>query len=273
MHRGFAILLALVTVASPATARRIVSTNPCVDAILMQVADPADIAAISNYSHDPRSSSISAAEAQRFRGNSGSAEELIALRPDLVIADTLMAPATVQTLKRLHVPLLQLPAPASLSESRKQIAAVAGAAGYPQRGAFLNRRIAEAVARGRIIGKPPVSVLIWQGSGLVLGTGTLADALIRNAGFVNHSPVYGFGQWGVVSVEALVANPPALILMGGADADAGSAGDRMLNHPALRALNARIAVRPFPSRLFRCGGPSIIAAAAALADVRRRLPR
>ena len=63
MIRGFAILLALFASASPAGARRIVSTNPCVDAILMQVADPADIVAISHYSHDPRASSIAIAQA------------------------------------------------------------------------------------------------------------------------------------------------------------------------------------------------------------------
>lgn len=273
MRRGFAFLLAIATLAAPAAARRIVSTNPCVDAILTQVADPRDIAAISNYSHDPRSSSISNAVARRFRGNGGSAEELIALRPDVVIADTLMPPATVQALKRLGIALVQLPEPRSVAESRAQVERIAAMAGHTDRGAALSAAIGRAVAAGRGKGEAPVSTLIWQGSGLVLGTGTLADALIRNAGFVNHSPAYGFGQWGVISIEGLVANPPALILLGGADADAGSAGERMLGHPALRALGGRIMVRPFPSRLFRCGGPTIIRTAAALADVRRSIGR
>ena len=35
----------------------IVSLNPCTDAILAEVADPAQLLAISHYSHDPRATS------------------------------------------------------------------------------------------------------------------------------------------------------------------------------------------------------------------------
>ena len=36
----------------------IVSLNPCTDAILAEVADPAQLLAISHYSHDPRATSM-----------------------------------------------------------------------------------------------------------------------------------------------------------------------------------------------------------------------
>ena len=38
--------------------RRIVSLNPCLDVILVHVADRAQIAALSHYSHEPSSSSL-----------------------------------------------------------------------------------------------------------------------------------------------------------------------------------------------------------------------
>ena len=265
--------LALLAAAMPAgAARRIVSTNPCVDAILMAVADQRSIAAISNYSRDPRASSITPAQARRFPGTSGSAEELAALKPDLVLADTLMPPMTVAALRRLGIALVQFPQPSDIAESRAQVSRIAALVGHPERGHALNRRIDDAVRRGHVSGRAPVAALVWQGSGLVLGEATLANALIRNAGMTNHSRAYGFGQWGMVSMEQLVAQPPALILLGGADADAGANGARMLVHPALRSLVRRIAVRPFPSRLFRCGGPTIIEAAPRLAQIRRSLP-
>ena len=34
-------------------ARRVVSLNPCLDALLLAVADPSQVAALSHYSHDP----------------------------------------------------------------------------------------------------------------------------------------------------------------------------------------------------------------------------
>ena len=46
---------------------RIVSLNPCLDVILVHVADRAQIAAISHYSHEPSSSSIGPAGGARHR--------------------------------------------------------------------------------------------------------------------------------------------------------------------------------------------------------------
>ncbi len=252
---------------------RIVSTNPCADAVLVAVADPRSIAAISHYSHDPRASSIPIETARRYPASRGTAEALVALRPSLVIGDTLMAPATVQALARLGIPLIRLPVPESLAESRTQVMVVANAAGRPKHGAALNARIDAAVAAARIERLPRLTALIWQGGGLVLGTGTLADELLRLTGFANHAPAYGFGKWGVLPLERLVADPPQVLLVGG-DADgAASAGDRLFSHPAVTTLEKRIAVRPLPSRLLRCGGPSIIPAVRHMAAQRRLLEK
>ena len=57
---------AVVGLGGAATAReprRVVSLNPCLDVILVHVADRAQIAAISHYSHEPSSSSIGPAGA------------------------------------------------------------------------------------------------------------------------------------------------------------------------------------------------------------------
>ena len=72
----------------PTSSHRIVSTNPCLDAILVELAPPEWIAAISHYSQDPRSSSMPVARARRFRATNGTAEEVIALKPGLVLASS-----------------------------------------------------------------------------------------------------------------------------------------------------------------------------------------
>ena len=72
----------------------IVSLNPCSDAILAEVAEPAQLLAISHYSHDPRASSMPLAKARRFRVTGGTVEEVLALDPDVVVADPFIAPAT-----------------------------------------------------------------------------------------------------------------------------------------------------------------------------------
>lgn len=259
--------LTLVLMASPvAAAPRIVSINPCVDAILMETADPAQIAGISHYSKDPRASSITAAQAARFKATSGTAEEVVALAPDIVIAGAHVAPSTIAALQRMNIALLQLGVPESIAESRVQVSRIAAAAGHPDRGVRLNARIdaaIEAAHSTRVV----LPALIWQGGGLVPGTQTLADELLRTTGFHNLSADYGLKRWDVLPLEHLVGRPPRVLFSVG---DA-SGTDRMLGHPVLRPLARHIAVRDYPERLLHCGGPTIIDAVGQLARARRSL--
>ena len=260
------VLAALLAMPAGAAPRRIVSINPCVDAILMHVADAGQIAGISHYSKLARSSSITPAQAARFTATSGTAEEVVALAPDLVIAGAHVDPATIAALKRLRIDLLQLGVADTVAQSRAQIASVAAAAGHSERGTQLNARIDAALAAAHA-GGPPVPALIWQGGGLVPGSGTLADELLRATGFRNLSSDYGLKQWDVLPLEYLVARPPKLLLTVGDR----SGTDRVLGHPVLKPLAGQIALRPFPEKLLFCAGPTIIAAVAKLAAARASL--
>lgn len=258
------------TSAMPAPqAPRIVSINPCVDSVLLHVADPGQILAISHFSHDPRSTSIPLTQARRFRATSGTAEEVVALAPDIVISGPHVAPATIAALKRMRIKLVQYPVPDSVSESIEQVRDIARIARHPDRGAALAARI-EAAARPDRSTSPsaPVSALVWQSSGLVPGAETLTDDLLQRAGFRNMSATYGLKRWDVLPLEYLVAHPPSVLLSTHAP---HSAADRVTAHPALRSLGQRIVVADYPSRLMNCGGPTIIAAMARLRQVRREV--
>lgn len=268
IRAGLALFAAaLVGGSASATGRpvRIVSINPCIDAVLVRVADPAQIAGISYYSKDPRATSIPLRLANRFKATSGTAEEVVALSPDIVLAGAHVAPATILALKRMHIALVQFPVPETVAESEAQVRAIARVAGHADRGAAMARSIDAAAAP---LAVPPVPALIWQGGGLVPGVGTLADELLRRAGFRNMSATYGLKQWDVLPLEYLIARPPRVLLSVGA---AEGGGDRLTSHPALRALSRRIDVAAYPSRLLDCGGPTIVAAMARLTAVRRGL--
>ena len=257
------IALALLLAAAPPA--RIVSINPCVDAVLMHVADRGQIAGISHYSKDADATSIPLAQARHFRATSGTAEEVVALRPDLVLAGAHVAPATIRALERLHVPLIQLPVPESIAESRAQVRTIAAAVGHPDRGAQLSAAMGHAADRARPpVGSAPIPALIWQGGGLVPGAGTLADAVLRTAGFANLSTGYGLKQWDVLPLEYLVARPPRILLAVG-----GGSDDRMLAHPVLRTLSGRMTVRGYAPRLLHCAGPTVIDALARLTAIRQ----
>ncbi|MGK6321472.1 ABC transporter substrate-binding protein [Sphingomonas sp. DT-51] len=268
MNRGALLLgLAAPALLSATAPRRprIVSINPCLDAVLVRVADAAQIASISVYSHDARASSIPLALARRFAANSGTAEEVVGLRPDLVVAGGHVAPATVSALARLHVPLAQFAVPATVAESAAQVRELAARAGHAQRGAALAARI-EAAARPT--GAARVPALIVGAGGLVPGAGTLPDDLLGRAGFRNASADYGLARWDVLPLEYLVAAPPRVLF---SVAAAQGGGERAEQHPALRRLAPRLRVVPFPARLLNCGGPTIIEAMTLLRATRAGL--
>ena len=245
---------------------RIVSVNPCIDAVLMRVADPAQITAISAYSHDPRATSIPLTQARRFAAVDGSAEAIVALRPDLVLASGSLTPATSAALARLGIRKVELALPQSIAESETQVRDIARAVGHPVRGVALAGEMAAAVAAARAPGAP-VPALIWQGGGLVPAAGTLPDEMLRTAGFANAAADYGLRNWDQLPLERLVASPPRVLLT----PPSAARNDRLLGHPVMRQLRSRIAVRDFPERLLFCGGPTIIDALARLRAVRQSL--
>lgn len=250
---------------------RIVSMNPCVDTILMEIAQPEQIAAISHYSHDPRATSVPMAWAMQFPAVSGAAEDVIAAEPDLVIAGPHVSIQTIAALKRLGISLMQVAVPETVDESKEQISAIAKRIGRQQSGVSLNTRIDTAMAAADT-DAPPVSALIWQGSGLVPGKGTLADELLTRTGFRNLSSSLGLKQWDILSLEGLLSDPPTILLAGQANMGAGNGdANRMLSHPVLRKAGARIRVAHYPSSLLHCGGPVIMKSVARLVEVRRSL--
>ena len=250
---------------------RIVSMNPCVDTILMEVARPAQIAAISHYSHDPRATSVPLQWAKQYRAVSGAGEDVIAAEPDLVIAGPHVSIQTIAALTRLGIPLMQVAVPETVDESKQQISDIAMRIGQPQSGAMLNARIDVALNAASTDARA-VPALIWQGSGLVPGKGTLADELLTRTGFHNVSGTLGLKKWDVVSLERLLSAPPVVLLAGQANMGAGNAdANRMLSHPVMRKVGAHIQVAHYPSSLLHCGGPIIIKSVARLAEARRSL--
>ncbi|MFM5907766.1 MAG: ABC transporter substrate-binding protein, partial [Novosphingobium sp.] len=144
------ILLALLLGAcAPTQAARVpapqgptlVSLNPCTDAILAEVADPAQILAISAWSHDPASSSMDTAQARRFASTNGSVEEVLALKPDLVIDGNFTPPATRAAFGKLGLRLEAFPIASTVEASRAQVRQLAALAGHPERGEAMIRRI------------------------------------------------------------------------------------------------------------------------------------
>ena len=236
----------------------VVSLNPCTDAIAAEIAAPGQLLAISHYSHDPSASSMDPALARSFAATGGTVEEVLALDPDMVIAGAFLPPSTRRALEDLGIRVETFGIASSVAQSQAQVARMGELLGEQGKARALSRRIEDAVQDARTDGTS-VDAVLWQPGGIVPGEGTLVGELLRNAGFANYTAARGLGQASYLPLEAVLADPPQVLLIAG--------NERGQQHPALREIPGMTVARFDPSLLY-CGGPTIIRAAERLAHVR-----
>ena len=202
----------------------------------------------------------------RFPATGGTVEEIVALRPDVVVASSFLQPATGSALDRLGIPVVRLGIAGTVADSEGQVRELARLAGHPARGEALVERIERALAAAAPpAGSPPIPAIVWQGGGLVPGDASLIARLMRHTGFANAAAARGLGQGAVLPLEAMLADPPRVIFTAGSPQ---AEEDRLLSHPALGALSGTGRAR-FDPRLLFCGGPTIPKAVAAGSGARR----
>lgn len=229
MRAGWLLLLALTSLSSFAAPTRIASINLCTDALLFDLADDERIVSVTALSRDP-SLSMHAERARRVPVNRGRAEELLALAPDLVLADAGSSPATIALLRRLGLHVETLPTASTLPEVIALVTRAGNLIGADERAAALATRLAALAA----LPSPtaPTAVIVQPG-GYVPGPETLGPSLLALAGLRDLAPTLGLGRGGFASIESLILTRPAFIVRG-ITTDAGRAiADDFLTHPAL----------------------------------------
>jgi iron complex transport system substrate-binding protein len=124
----------------------IVSTNPCADAMLVELVPANRIAAISHYSVQADASSMPLSVARRFATTAGTAEEVIGLHPGLVVTSSFTPPATLAAYQRVGLKVLTLDSPTTIAASEAQIRTLAAALGARARGEAMVERIEKAAS-------------------------------------------------------------------------------------------------------------------------------
>ena len=263
----------------------IVSTNPCADAMLVELVPAGRIAAISHYSVQAEASSMPLSVARRFATTAGTAEEVIGLHPDLVVTSSFTPPATLAAYQRVGLKVLTLDSPTTIAASEAQIRTLAAALGVQRQGEAMIGRIEAAVSASSVPRRRPgpsygtlatgsrpspgnkdePSALLFIAGDLANGTGTLLDELLTRAGFRNAAADYGLHFTGGLPIETIAAHPPRVILAPDASRTA------ILRTRVLARTGATVTEANFSRRLVNCGGPAIIPALQRLSDVRRSI--
>src|SRR5260221_4927421 len=183
---------------------RIASMNVCTDQWWIPLADPEQILARSVYSRD-RFESWAADDARRYRILSGGAEDILVLRPDVVVASLFDKRSTRELLKEKGLRLAEFAVPRNLEEVKAQIREMGEIAGHGDRAAAEIARLDAAIARARrTVANKHYSVLPLSRRGWVAGSDSLVSSLLAEAGLSNAAGDLGVGAGGFASLEAVV---------------------------------------------------------------------
>lgn len=251
--------------------QRIVSLNLCSDQILLDLVSRDRIAALSFLSQDP-SMTPAAEEAKGLRSVQGSAEEVLALDPDLILAGEYSTPATVSLLERLGRRVVKVPQASTFAEIRSLVSQIARVTGEEPKGAAL---IAAFDARLAAIhspndGKQP-TVVAMQVNSLASGAGTMLDAVFQAAGWRNMASDYALGPAGRLPLETFLLHPPDLVVYANAPDDFRTVLGDNLRHPAMSYLAKSQRSLHLPMKMWLCGTPRIATAVEHLANARRAI--
>jgi len=245
----------------------VASINLCADQLVLAIADPKQILSVSWLAADPHES-LFATEAQRYTLNYGSAEELLALDPDVVIAGTYTSPFSRALLQRLGQRVIALAPEESVADIEHNVRLVAEAIGQAERGEQLVaalRADLDVIAAHRPTHK--LATVVVRPGGFTVGAGSLADELIALAGLRNVAAEQGLDRWGSLSMETLLRSAPELIVLTGYRSEQPSLANTVLEHPALKRLGVVRRTVTVPAALWSCGLPRSIESATLLQRV------
>lgn len=250
---------------------RIVSMNVCTDQLLITLADPEQILGLSRFSRDL---SWAADNARRYPTLSGGAEDVLVLRPDIVVASLFDKRSTRELLREKGLHLAEFAVPQNLDEAKVQIREMGDIAGHPDRAALEIARLDAAIARARqTVADKRYRVLPLSRRGWVSGSNSFVSSLLTATGLFNAAGDLGFGMGGFASLEAIVNVKPDFILVSQAGDHAGDDGQAFLLHPALERFYPPAKRIVIPERLTECGGVMLAQALDVLVAELKRVER
>jgi iron complex transport system substrate-binding protein len=243
--------------------QHVMSLSMCTDDLLLELLPTERIASVTYYSRGP-SNSYQWPQAAKVRVNTGTIEEVLAEKPDLVLAGTYTTPAARSLLKKLDLPLLEVPPAEDFDEIRAVTRQVAHALRREAAGEALIAKM-DATLQELAASKPPqnIRVAAWAEGGLIPGKGTLFDAILRAAGGVNIASSVDDAGYTSFDVEQLLMAHPDVLAYASHITDTPGLNTERAQHPLIRKLYSRRSVI-YPAALYSCGVVESADAAVAL---------
>ena len=255
-----AIWVAIIPLSAAATDRntnseaRVITTNICIDSLVVALIGTENLVAVSALADDDRYSHISdkVKDLQKVTFN---AEMIYALDPSLVLASNFSSAKTKFALEKLGVDVRLIRFARSIRDIEKNIFTL---------GKLLNAE-SRAQELTQLLKSPRVNIknikqliaLQYSTNRFVHGRNSLISSIIVRSGFKSYSEFLGFNEGRYISAEALVKSAPDVLILDGDKSFSNKSGSPIY-HPALLKAKSKTKALFIDTKHWSCGTPKVV---------------
>lgn len=264
-----------------ASAPSVLSINLCSDQMVMLLAEPSQIKALSRLSKDSAGSYFHQ-QAQKFPQAETQAEDILPLAPDIVLTGPYTPRHTSALLAELGLRVESLKIANSLEDMfanmllvgrilDQEVKAATIVESLRVRLSAINLRVDRLDSRMHNHGQSRPKAAVYDPNGYTVGPQSLRGEAMSLAGWHNVAQDRGIETYGVIHLEDLIKLAPAALIESPYSADTYSRGQMVAKHPALRQSGLNPMIVSLPSNQTICAGPWSIDVVAKLLEAREQL--
>jgi len=264
---AFALTMGITPAVLATDKPRVASINTCTDQLLLTLADPTQIVSLTYLSHQ-EAASVHRDKALRYPTNTGTAEEVLALEPDLVLASTYTSKYTVQLLRRAGVRVETITIASSIEEVMSNVTQVGE---WLEQSDTATGIVDDMKARLAQLPEVPHTrprAAIYDPNGYTVGANTLRGQALELSGWHNAAADRGVQYYGTLALESLLTLDPDILVASPYSVDTWSRAQALNSHPALTQSGIDADLVHIPSAETICGGPWTVGVIEKLARVR-----
>lgn len=285
-HILFGISVGLLTsVSSGAGASQpapsVLSINLCADQMVMLLAEPAQIKALSTLSRD-KAGSFYYQQAKDYPLADARAEDILPRKPDMVLTGPYTPRHTLALLAELELDVKSLEIANSVEAMLSNIRLVGEFLQQQERAAAviysLQSDLANIESRRlelddamRKAGRSRPKAAVYDANGYTVGEASMRGSLMALAGWHNVASDKGIEAYGVMSLEDLIQLSPDALIESPYSEGTYSRGQALTEHPALRQSGLDPLILSLPSNQTICAGPWSVGLVEQLLDARQSL--
>lgn len=259
----------------------VVSINLCADQLVMLLAEPAQILALSRLSRDEAGSRLHA-QAVNYPQVQALAEDIVPLSPDIIVTGPYTSRYTLSLLDELGLSVESLDIAESVEAMLGNMRRVGKVLHREAQAEVLITQLQERLARvdERVallnksdeeqgISRPRAAV--YDTNGYTVGPQSLRGEAMRRAGWHNVATELDVESYGVLQLEDMIRLAPEALIESPYSPGSYSRGQMLAEHPALRKAGLDPMIVTVPSNQTICAGPWLVDVIEQLLSAREQL--